>query len=114
MSFIAVSGSLLLILVLFMREQMQQKRYRRQTELIQHLHSNLTSTQNLLNRNREDIFVLRTMLEELQVLDPAEFARSRARLIEDPRRTAQEQHEMQQYADATGGHVVIDDGDTVH
>jgi hypothetical protein len=64
-----------------------------------------------LRRNAEDIYVMQVLLAERSIFNEAELARARARLIEAPKRNAEERESIQRHLGREPTHLVLDEND---
>ncbi|RZK51142.1 MAG: hypothetical protein EOO59_15440 [Hymenobacter sp.] len=101
---------MMLALALGLRELTLARERAIHLTLSQQLHSNLDSTRAQLRRLSEDYYVLTTLLMERHVVGDAELSRGRARLIEQPRRIAQ-QRDLLQRKGLASAQLVVDEGD---
>ena len=74
----------------------------------------LDATRPPLLRAREDLYVLKVSLEERNVVTKGELVNMRSRLIEAPRRRAQEREQLTQNIDIPASGLIVDEGDSVH
>ncbi len=109
MTLLAVLGGLLLALALIAREvQLARERSSQATNTAK-LHSTLTDTRRQLRRALEDIYVLHAVLADKNLVDDADVARIRARLIDTPRRVAEERDAIMRSHDVSPPQLVIDE-----
>lgn len=71
----------------------------------------LEGTRAQLRRNAEDLYVLQVILAERNLLNEAELARTRARLIENPKRMAEERDAIQRHLGVAPTHLVVDENE---
>jgi len=114
MILLAVSGGLLLALALIVREYQLSRERRARMAALEHLHGSLDLTTKHLRRAREDLYVLRAIMQERGVLTDEEFARCRVRLIEAPRRRAEERSQILRSVEVSPQQVILDEGDSIH
>ena len=65
-----------------------------------------------LRRTAEDLYVIQTLLCERNLLDEGEIARARLRLIDAPRRVAEERAAMARHLKVSPTQLVFDPGDS--
>lgn len=108
-------GTMLIGLALLVRELRLVDERRRQTAALLAVEAALEKTRAQLRRTLEDVYVLQTLLLERNLLDEQELARARARLVEAPRRIAQERAEVLRTAGVSEPALVVDEGiDKLH
>jgi hypothetical protein len=111
---LAIFGGLLLCLAIIVRElSVSRERTESQTTNAELRHA-VDVLRGHLQRTSDDLYVLRSTLEERHVVSDNELAKNRARLIDNPRRVAAERREVTRTADADPTQVVIDEGESVH
>ncbi len=79
---------------------------------IDDLRAVLASTREQLRRLAEDMFVLRRLLDERNLIGNGELVRARGRLIEAPQRCADERAALTRSLHIEPEQVVLGDGDT--
>ncbi len=114
MTLLAVCGGLLLAVALIVREYQLGRERTARLAALEQLHGSLEAAGRQLRRAREDIYVLRTVLQERGVISEEELARGRARLIEAPRRRAEERSEMLRELQVPSTKVILDEGESIH
>lgn len=114
MTLLAVCGGLLLAVALIVREIQQGRERTARLSALERLHQLGDAQARQLRRAREDLYVMRVLLQERGVFSDEEFARSRIRLIEDPRRRAEERSQLTRDVNLAPGVLIIDDGDSIH
>jgi hypothetical protein len=80
--------------------------------LVEQMRLTLEGSRSQTRRLAEDLFVLQAVLTEHHLLDDAEMARSRARLVETPRRVAQERDAIARNLGVSPTHLVVSDRDS--
>ena len=109
MTLLAVGGGIFLALALIVRELQLARERAMHLAAFEQLRLALDATRTQLRRAFEDLYVLQTVLAERNVLDEAELQRSRARLIEQPRRIAEERDAIQRHLGVSPTHLVVED-----
>ena len=112
MMVLAMSAGILFAIALSVREHLIGRERASHVVLIEQLRANLDSTRAQMRRLSEDFYVLQTVLTDHHVLDETEMARSRARLIEDPRRITHERDLIERKLGLASTHLILDDGDS--
>ncbi len=114
MTLLALCGGLLLAVALMVREV--QLRRERAAARADHdrLFASVETAVRHLRRTREDLYVMRTVMQERGVLTEEDLARGRARLIETPRRRAEERDQMLKELKIADVPVILDEGESVH
>jgi hypothetical protein len=90
MALLAVVGALSLMLAWSVREWQLSRERRAFAQAVDHLRVSLETTRHHLRKVSEDLFVLQSLMVERNLIDETELARGRMRLIEGPRRAAEE------------------------
>jgi hypothetical protein len=80
--------------------------------LVEQMRLTLEGTRSQTRRLAEDLFVLQAVLTEHHLFDDAEMARCRARLVETPRRVAQERDAITRNLGVSPTHLVVSDSDS--
>ena len=111
---LAVIGGLLLALALMIREIQGARERSRDARTVEQLRVAVEQMRTHLFRNREDVYVLREVLQERRVVSGADLMHARVKLIDKPRRRAKERHRILKSGVADAQRLVIDDNDTVH
>lgn len=111
MTLLAIGGGIFLALALIVRELQTARERALQLAAFEQLRLSLDATRGQLRRAFEDLYVLQTVLAERNILDEAELARSRARLIETPRRIAEERDAIQRHLGVAPTHLVVDESE---
>jgi hypothetical protein len=112
MAVLAVVAVLVLSVGFALRER-QLARDRAATEAaLQELRTSLEGARNQLRRANEDLFVIQTLLGERNLLDENDLARARLRLIDAPRRVAEEKAAMARHLKVSPTQLVIDPSDS--
>ena len=114
MMLLAICGGLLLALALMVREYQLGRERAARHSAFEHLHASLDVMTKQLRRTREDLYVLRAVLQERGVVTEEEFSRSRLRLIENPRRRAEERSELMRQVEVSPLAVIVDEGESIH
>jgi len=110
----AILGGLLLSAALIAREIQWTKERHSRDATHQELENALRLTRAQLRRTREDLYVFKSVLQERRLIDDAALLEGRMRLVENPRRKAEERARIVRNADVSPTQVVIDDGETIH
>jgi hypothetical protein len=108
---LAVGGGLFLALALLVREVQLSRERAMQAAVFEQLRAALESTRTQLRRASEDLHVLQNVLVERRMVDEAELARTRIRLVEMPRRLAAEKDAIRRHLGVSPQVLVRDDGD---
>jgi len=112
MAVLAVVAVLVLSVAFALRER-RLARDRTATEAaLQELRTSLEGARTQLRRANEDVFVVQTLLSERNLLDENDLARARLRLIEAPRRVAEEKAAMARHLKVSPTQLVIDPSDS--
>lgn len=114
MTLLAVCGGLLLAAALIVREWQISRERAIRLSTLDSLYQSLEATNRQLHRAREDLFVLRTLMQERGVFSEEEFAQSRVRLIEKPRRRAEERSQLTRGLGLPSNVLLVDDGESIH
>lgn len=112
MALLAVVGGLFLCAALAIREYQLAKERITMTTAFDHLRRSLDSTRSQLQRALEDLYVLQSTMVERNVVDEGELAEGRARLVEAPKRKAQERRAILKHVAANPTQVVVDESHT--
>lgn len=108
-------GTMLIGLALLVRELRLVDERRQQAAALLAVEAALEKTRAKLRRTLEDVYVLQTLLLERNVLDEQELAKARARLVEAPRRAAEERAEVLRTVNVSEPALVVDEGiDKLH
>jgi hypothetical protein len=111
MTLLALGAGIFFALAMILRElQLGRERAMHQATFEQ-LHLSLEGVRAQLRRAGEDLYVLQAVLAERNLLNEADLARGRARLIENPRRIAEERDAIQRHLGVAPTHLVVDDSD---
>ena len=111
MTFLALGGGICLALALVIRELQLIRERTMQINMLEQLRLSLESTRTQLRRHAEDLFVLQTLLVEHNLTTEAELVNSRVRLIETPRRLAEERSSIQRHLGVEPPHLVLEDSE---
>lgn len=111
MTLLAIGGGLFLALALIIREYQLTRERALQAATFEQLRVSLEATRGQLRRACEDLYVLQSVLSERNVLDEADLARTRIRLVEMPRRVAAERDAIRRHLGVAPQHLVIDESD---
>lgn len=115
MALLAVIGGILLALALIARELQGSRERAAQTAALHEVQSALERTRQQLRRTQEDLYVMQSLLAERNILDEAELARGRLRLIETPKRLAAEREAVVRHLGASPTELVVDENvDKIH
>jgi len=114
MLILAIAGGLLLAVALFLRELQLHRERRVQMQAAESLRVAIEVSNRLLRRAREDLFVLHSVLKERNLINEEDLVRIRARLIDTPRRLAEEREELLQDLEVAPTQLILDDGDKIH
>src|SRR5687767_6586533 len=90
MALLAVVGALSLMLAWAVREWQLARERRAFAQAVEHLRLSLDSSRQHLKRISEDLYVLQSVMVERNLIDETELQRSRVRLVDNPRRLAEE------------------------
>lgn len=111
MAFTAVLAGVLLCVAFCVRERHLRRERAATAEALRDLRIALEATRAQLRRAGEDVFVLQTLLAERNLLDDGDLARARIRLIETPRRLAEERAAMARHLQVSPTQLVLDPND---
>ena len=112
MAVLAVVAVLVLSVAFAFRER-QVARERVAAEMVlQELRTSIEGARSQLRRANEDLYVIQTLLAERNLLDENDLARARLRLIEAPRRVAEERAAMARHLKVSPTQLVIDPTDS--
>jgi hypothetical protein len=111
MALLAVVGALSLLFAWSVREWQLARERRTFVQAVEHLRVSLETSRHHLRRVSEDLFVLQSVMVERNLLDETELARSRARLIEVPRRLAEERENITRNMNVSPTSLVIEEGE---
>jgi len=114
MVLLGLIGGVFLAAALIVRELQTMRERAALTAQVDELRRAADAQSTHLRRAREDIVVLRAVLEQKHLLDDADLQKCRERIIEAPRRAAQERQAMGKDLQAGSAHMVIDDGEFLH
>ena len=112
MAVLAVVAVLVLSVGLALRERQLARDRAAADAALQELRTSLEGARNQLRRANEDLFVIQTLLAERNLLDENDLARARLRLIEAPRRVAEEKAAMARHLKVSPTQLVIDPSDS--
>jgi hypothetical protein len=110
MAFLAVLGGLMLCLAWGVREYQLWRERNALQQTIQQLRTTLDAGRQHARRVSEDLYVLQAVLVERNLLDEDELQRSRIRLVDTPRRLAEERNQLLRNMSISPTQLV-DDGD---
>jgi hypothetical protein len=111
MALLAVIAAVVLCVAFAIRENQLGRERRVLAAAIEELRGVLDMTRMQLRRTGEDLYVTQTLLTERNVLDENDMARARLRLIEAPRRMAEERAQMARHLKVSPTQLLIDQGD---
>lgn len=111
MTLLALSGGILFTLALIVREFQLARERSLHLAALEQLRLSLEGARAHSRRQAEDMYVLQTVLIERNVLDESELMRSRTRLIETPRRIAEERDSIQRHLGASPPHLLVEESD---
>lgn len=109
MTLLAIAGGLLLALALIAREVQIARERSALADQVERQRLMAADTRRQLRRALEDLYVMQTLLADKHLLDENEFARGRVRLIEKPRRVAEERNAILRDSDVEPTQLVVDD-----
>ena len=107
----AIGAGIFFALALILREFQLARERAMHIALQEQMRLSLESTRAQLRRAAEDLFVLQSVLVERNLLDETQLARSRARLIEAPRRMAEERDAIARHLGVAPTHLVVEETD---
>lgn len=111
MTLLALGATIIFVLGLVIRElQLARERTVHITHL-QSLRQSLEATRAQLRRCTEDLFVLQAILAERNLFNEADLTRGRLRLIEAPRRQAEERDAIGRHLGANQAILMVDEGE---
>jgi hypothetical protein len=111
MTLFALGAGIFFGLALIARElQLARERTIHVTHL-QGLRQSLESTRAQLRRCTEDLFVLQAVLAERNLCNEGELSRGRLRLIEAPRRQAEERESVSRHLGVSQAILMVEDGE---
>lgn len=111
MTFLALGAGIFLTLAMILREVQFARDKASAMAAYEQMRITLEGTRAQLRRSAEDLFVLQTVMVERHLIDDTELARSRARLIDLPRRRAEEKDAISRNLGVNSGHLLVDDVD---
>lgn len=111
MALLAVIAAGVLCIAFAVREYQLGKERAAMISAITELRTAVEASRTQLRRLTEDIYVIQTVLAERNVIDDADLARARMRLIETPRRLAEERAAMARHLKVSPTQLVLDPGD---
>ena len=114
MTLLTLAAALLVVLAMVVREVQIGTERRRSKAQFDRAHQTMTQLAHQLNRAREDVYVLKTVLRHKGVMSDEEFARQRALLIEAPRQKEAERQALTDLVGSDQTHRIIDEGETIH
>jgi len=106
---LVLAGGALLAIALVLFEVSLARRRASQAASIEKLRGSLQESRSQFRRALEDLYVLHAVLADKHVIDEADLARGRARLIEAPRRLAQERNAILRHWEVSPTQLVIDE-----
>jgi hypothetical protein len=112
MALLSVLAVLVLSVAFALRERQARKDLARQDAELTELRAATEQTRQQLRRALEDLFVFQSLLAERNVLDENDLARARDRLIEAPRKVAEERAAMARNLKVSPTQLVVDPGDS--
>ncbi len=83
-------------------------------EALKRLSASMEILRQELQRTSDDVYVLQTILAEHNLTDAVEFTRARARLVEAPRRVAQERDNLVRALKVAPTDLIIDEEPKLH
>ncbi len=114
MALLAISGGLMLCLAWAVREyQLWRERQALQAALNQ-LKQALDLSRQQMRRMSEDVYVMQAVLVEKNLLDEDELQRGRIRLIETPRRQAEERNQLLRHMNVSPTQIIDDPDPKIH
>ena len=114
MIWIAFLASLFFASALVVSEQRHRRERRAAAQAIANLHSALEVAGQQIRQCREEIFVVRALLQERGLVSERDLTQARERLIEEPRRQAEERRELVRGVTIAPNQVIIDENKSVH
>lgn len=111
MILLALGAGIIVVLGLVIRElQLARERTVHVTHL-QGLRQSLEASRAQLRRCTEDLFVLQAILAERNLFNEADLTRGRLRLIEAPRRQAEEREAISRHLGMNQAVMMVDEGE---
>ncbi len=111
MALLPVVGALSLLFAWAVREWQLARERKAFAQAVEHLRVSLETSRHHLRRVSEDLFVLQSIMVERNLLDETELQRGRVRLVETPRRVAEEREAIARNMKISPTALVIDDGE---
>ncbi len=111
MALLAIGAALVVCIAFAIREQQLSRERAAQTAALDGLRAALDAQRGQLRRAQEDVYVLQTLLGERNVVDENDLAQARMRLIEGPRRVAEERAAMARHLKVSPTQLVLDAGE---
>src|SRR4051812_23081934 len=111
MTLLALAAGIFFALALILRELQLGRERAMHHASFEQLRLSLEGTRAQLRRAGEDLYVLQAVLAERNLLTETDLARCRARLIENPRRIAEERDAIQRHLGVAPTHLVVDDSE---
>lgn len=108
MALLAVIAVIVLGVVLLTREHQFSRERATTGTSVQEVRAALDACRMQLRRTAEDLYVIQTVLSERNLLDDNELARARLRLIEAPRRMAEERAAMARHLKVSPTQLMLD------
>lgn len=112
MAVLAMVAVLVLSVAFALRERRLARDRTAALAALDELRTSLEAVRIQLRRANEDVFVVQTLLSERNLLDENDLARARLRLIEAPRRVAEEKAAMARHLKVSPTQLVIDPSDS--
>lgn len=111
MLFLALGGGLLLAAALWVREYQLAKERNAHNRELEALRQQVERHKSHLRRTVEDLYVLRQLLVERHVLDEHDLVRGRVRLIEAPRRQAEERDAILRGMEISPNQLIVEESE---
>ncbi len=111
MALVAIGAALVVCIAFALREQQLSRERAAQNAALDGLRAAIDALRGQLRRAQEDTFVLQTLLGERNMLDENDLAQARLRLIEAPRRVAEERAAMARHLKVSPTQLVLDPGE---
>ncbi len=111
MALLAIAAAVVLCIAFGAREHQLARERAAQAAAIEGLRAALEAMRGQLRRSQEDVYVFQTLLVERNLFDEGELARARLRLIEAPRRVAEERAAMARHLKVSPTQLVLDPGE---
>ena len=108
-----IAAAILLCVALFVREIQLMRERNLLCRTVDDLRLSQQSVKDGTRRLAEDVFVLQNLLLERNLLQEPELMRARGRLIEQPRRRAEERSAMLRHVGRDKAHALLEDADGV-